>query len=208
MIIDVGTKSNDVTLSWENLFSYNRKILDATSNRYFFVADPIHLKVRNVPRTFNVKLPLHPEKPERGFREYTVGSEQDNVVVFWVARKDVANMELGKVIRLMELFNIKINEISDSAKEGPYTSSSWIDASFVSESYEEVRKAKTQLIHWIPEGKEYPCQVVMPDNTKNKGLAEIACKKLKPDAIIQFERYGFVRINEAGEKLVAYYAHK
>ncbi len=28
MIIDVGIKSNDVTLSWENLFSYNRKILD------------------------------------------------------------------------------------------------------------------------------------------------------------------------------------
>ncbi len=45
MIIDVGTKPNDVTLSWENLFSYNRKILDAASNRYFFVADPVELKV-------------------------------------------------------------------------------------------------------------------------------------------------------------------
>ncbi len=72
MIIDVGTKSNDVTLSWENLFSYNRKILDATSNRYFFVPEPVELKVIEVPKTFNAKLPLHPEKPERGFREYTV----------------------------------------------------------------------------------------------------------------------------------------
>ena len=32
-------------LSWENLFSYNRKILDTTSNRYFFVPQPIELKV-------------------------------------------------------------------------------------------------------------------------------------------------------------------
>ena len=40
MIIDVGPKPNDVTLSWENLFSYNRKILDAQSNRYFFGQKP------------------------------------------------------------------------------------------------------------------------------------------------------------------------
>ena len=208
MIIDVGTKSNDVTLSWENLFSYNRKILDATSNRYFFVPEPINLKVRNVPRPFDVKLPLHPEKPEKGFREYTVGSEKDSVVVFWIARKDVANMELGKVIRLMELFNIKINEISDSAKEGPYTSSGWIDASFVSESYEDVRKIKAQLIQWIPHGQEFPCQIMMPDASMTKGYAENACKKLKPDTVIQFERFGFVRVNEVDERIVAYYAHK
>ena len=66
MIIDVGIKPNDVTLSWENLFSYNRKILDTTSNRYFFVHQPIELKVIQVPKVFHVKLPLHPEKPERG----------------------------------------------------------------------------------------------------------------------------------------------
>ena len=72
MIIDVGIKPNDVTLSWENLYAYNRKILDATSNRYFFVPDPVELKVLEVPKTFHAKLPLHPDKPERGFREYTV----------------------------------------------------------------------------------------------------------------------------------------
>ena len=72
MIIDVGIKSNDVTLSWENLFSYNRKILDATSNRYFFVSEPFELKVLQMPKTFNAKLPLHPDKPEWSFREYTV----------------------------------------------------------------------------------------------------------------------------------------
>ena len=72
MIIDVGIKPNDVTLSWENLFSYNRKILDASSDRYFFVPATIELKVSGLPKTFQAKLPLHPDKPERGFREYTV----------------------------------------------------------------------------------------------------------------------------------------
>jgi hypothetical protein len=48
----------------------------------------------------------------------------------------------------------------------------------------------------------------MPDAVVNEGLAESACEKLKPDAVIQFERFGFVRVDENDGKLTAYYAHK
>jgi glutamyl-tRNA synthetase len=199
MMIDVGIKSNDVTLSWENLFSYNRKILDASSDRYFFVPQPVELKVLQVPKVFNAKLSLHPEKPERGFREYTVTPEgEDKAVSFWVSKKDSETMEPEKVFRLMELFNIKIESKTDSS----------VTAKFASESYEDVRKIKVQLIQWIPKGTEFPCQVVMPDASVTEGFAEADCKKLKPDAIIQFERFGFVRINEVNQKLIVYYAHK
>jgi glutamyl-tRNA synthetase len=71
-----------------------------------------------------------------------------------------------------------------------------------------VRKIKVQLIQWIPKGTEFPCQIVMPDASKVEGFAESACKQLKPDAIIQFERFGFSRVDEVKEKMVAYYAHK
>jgi glutamyl-tRNA synthetase len=199
MIIDVGIKSNDVTLSWENLFAYNRKILDATSNRYFFVPQPVELKVTAVPKVFNAKLPLHPEKPERGFREYTVAPEgDDGAVSFWVSKKDAEAMEPDKVMRLMELFNIKITAKTAAS----------LTATFASESYEDVRKIKAQLIQWIPQGTQFPCQVIMPDASVTEGFAEADCKKLKPDAIIQFERFGFVRVNEVSERLVAYYGHK
>ena len=199
MIIDVGIKSNDVTLSWENLYSYNRKILDATSNRYFFVPEPVELKVLQVPKTFHAKLPLHPEKPERGFREYTVTPEgEEKAASFWISKKDAEAMEPGKVIRLMELFNVKVESKTGNS----------VTATFASESYEDVRKIKAQLIQWIPKGEEFPCQVVMPDASVTEGFAESACKKLKPDAIIQFERFGFTRINEVNQKLIAYYAHK
>ena len=199
MIIDVGTKSNDVTLSWENLYSYNRKILDATSNRYFFVPEPVELKVLRVPKTFHAKLPLHPDKPERGFREYTVTPEdEEKTVIFLVSRKDAEATEPEKVVRLMELFNVKIDSKTGNSAT----------ATFSSESYEDVRKIKAQLIQWIPKGEEFPCQVVMPDASVTEGFAESACKKLKPDAIIQFERFGFTRIDEVNQKLIAYYAHK
>ncbi|HLN89869.1 MAG TPA: glutamate--tRNA ligase [Candidatus Binatia bacterium] len=198
MIIDVGIKSNDVTLSWDNLFSYNRKILDASSNRYFFVAEPVELKVLKVPKVFHVKLPLHPERPERGFREYTVTPEGDGAVSFWISKKDIEQLEPKKMVRLMELFNIIVESKTDKL----------VTAKFESESYEDVRKIKVQLIQWIPKGTEFPTQVVMPDASVTEGLAEADCKKLKPDAVIQFERFGFVRVNDVTEKLIAYYAHK
>jgi glutamyl-tRNA synthetase len=199
MIIDVGIKPNDVTLSWENLYSYNRKILDATSDRYFFVSEPMELKVLQTPKTYQTKLPLHSEKPERGFREYTITPEgEDKATSFWVSKKDAEAMEPEKIFRLMELFNLKIENKTDNS----------VTAKFASESYEDVRKIKVQLIQWIPKGTEFPSQVVMPDASVTEGFAEADCKKLKPDAIIQFERFGFVRIDEVAEKLIAYYSHK
>jgi glutamyl-tRNA synthetase len=199
MIVEVGTKPNDVTLSWENLYSHNRKILDASSNRYFFVAQPIELKVTGLPKTFQAKLPLHPEHPERGFREYTVKPEgTEATAALWIADKDAKAMQQGQTMRLMELFNIQIQTVTDNA----------VTAAYTSESYEDVRKQKAQLIQWIPKGSEYTAEVIQQDATAIAGFAEVACKKLKPDDIIQFERFGFVRVDAVGEKLVVYYAQK
>jgi glutamyl-tRNA synthetase len=199
MIVDVGPKTADVTLSWENLYAYNRKILDPQSDRYFFVSEPIELKVKSVPKVFKAKLPLHPEKPERGFREYTVTPKREKgVAIFWIAKRDADVAAVGKVIRLMELFNVKMESVNADS----------VEASFASEAYEEARKAKAKLIHWIPKGEEIPCQVVMPDAAVNEGIAERACKKLKSDTVIQFERFGFVRVDKNDAKLTAYFAHK
>ena len=199
MIIDVGPKTSDVILSWENLYAYNRKILDPSTDRYFFVQDPIELTVRKVPKSFDVKLNLHPDHPERGFRGYRIQPhESDESVLLWVSKKDVDASKVGTMLRLMELFNVKIEKANIYSAEGL----------FVSESYEEARKDKAQLIHWIPVGNDFPCEVVMPDASVVEGVAEGACRKLRPDEIVQFERFGFVRIDQANTKLIAYLAQK
>ncbi len=198
VIVDVGIKPNDVTLSWETLNAYNRKILDSTSNRYFFVADPVELKVTGIPKAFHAKLPLHPEQPEKGCREYTVEPNGEHkAVIVWIAKADAEAIQKKQTIRLMELFNIEITETGGC-----------INAVYQSEAYEDVRKIKAQLIQWIPKGTEYPAEVVQQDASVTKGFAESACKKLKPDQIIQFERYGFVRVEEVAKKLTTYYAQK
>ncbi len=199
MIVDVGPKTSDVILSWENLYAYNRKILDPTADRYFFVQNPIELTVRHVSQNFDVKLGLHPDHPERGFREYVIqphGNEES--VILWISGKDVDSSKVGALIRLMELFNVRIEKANLYSAE----------AVFVSEPYEDARKAKAQLIHWVPIGDDAPCKVVMPDATAMEGVAESACRRLKPDDIVQFERFGFVRIDQIDSKLTAYFAQK
>jgi len=199
LMIDVGPKTSDVVLSWENLYAYNRKILDPEADRYFFVYNPIQLTVKNVSETFKAKLRLHPDYPEKGFREYTIIPKgDDNSVVLWVSRSDMDALKAGKVIRLMGLFNIRVEKVKAYSAE----------ASFISEPYEEARKVGAPLIHWIPIGADMPCQVIMPDATIAEGIAESLCKRLKPNDLIQFERFGFVRVDEINMKLTVYYAHR
>jgi glutamyl-tRNA synthetase len=199
LIIDVGPKTSDVILSWENLYAYNRKILDPKVNRYFFVPNPIQLLVKHIPRALTVRLQLHPEYPERGFKEYVIKpSEPNSEALFWISRMDLEALAIGRIVRLMELFNIKVERVEAYS----------VEAFFVSEAYEEAKKAEAPLIHWVPMGMDMPCQVVMPDATVTEGIAEKACKDLKPNDIVQFERFGFVRIDSVNAKITAYYAHK
>ena len=199
MIIDVGPKTADVTLSWENLYSYNRKFLDPLSNRYFFVLNPILLRIKSVPKIFKINLKLHPKITNSGFRTYTIIPKGDKKSVYlWVDKKDVSSSSKDSIFRLMELFNVRLDQINTD----------YAEASFVSESYKEARKSKSKFIHWIYQGEEVPCTVIMPDARINEGIAESACKNLKPDNIIQFERFGFVKVHQNDEKLVTYYSHK
>ncbi len=199
MIVDIGPKTSDVILSWENLHAHNRKILDPIVNRYFFVQNPLELTVKNIPKTFEIHLNLHPDHPERGTRDYAIRPEgKDKSAIFWVSGKDVDASRKGQIMRLMELFNMRIETASLYAAE----------ASFVSESYEDARNAKASLIHWIPVGKDMPCNVVMPDAAKIEGVAEDACKKLRVDTVVQFERFGFVRVDKLNSKLTVYYTQK
>jgi glutamyl-tRNA synthetase len=197
MIVDVGPKTQDVTLSWDNLYAYNRKLIDPAANRYFFIHNPLKLTVKDVPRDFSARLPLHPTHPERGYREIAVKPENGKAT-FNVSSSDLGLFRKDGTVRLMELFNVKI---AKKGKEG-------IEAVFQSQSYEDARKLNAPLIHWLPADIGIPCEVVLPDASLAKGVAEDECKKLRQGDIVQFERFGFVRIDSVGEVLVAYSAHR
>jgi len=44
-MVNMGVTETDVEFSMDTLYAENRKIVDSRANRYFFVKDPVPLKV-------------------------------------------------------------------------------------------------------------------------------------------------------------------
>ena len=194
-MLHVGPKPVNVSISWDNFASTNRKIIEPTSNRYSFVQDPVKLKITGVTEAIKAKLPVHPDYPERGTRDFTL-SPTDGPVELWLSANDVKKMEKGKLVRLMGVANIRITETSEG-----------VLAEFDSLDYQIAREKKAPFINWLPLVGVVEAQVVMSDASVAKGLAEESVHNLKTDEMFQFERFGYCRV-EASEPFKAYYTHK
>lgn len=177
MVMDIGSKPVDVTISMKNLASYNRKIIDEKANRYFFVPHPMKITVKNNTRK-TVSLPLHPTK-DKGVRKLSVGK-----TLYVDARdyEEYRNME----IRLKDLFNIILKP----------------DTEITSQGVKNIPK-----IQWVPVSK-VNVRILKEDKIV-KGYAEKTLEKEKIGNIVQFERYGFVKIeNKADSGIVAIFTHE
>ena len=179
--LSLGLTQTEATVPIENLYKENKKFVEK-SNRYFFVANPVKIKIKGAP-AIKTKLHLHPDHTKIGDRVFY--TKQD----FYIARDDYQNIKKGKTYRFMNLFNFK-------------------DFKFLSKEYNPNLKAK--LIHWLPVQKNLiKTEILMPDAKIVKGLAEAEVRKLKPDTIVQFERFGFCRLDKKSkDKLIFWFAHK
>jgi len=197
MIIDIGPRPVDIVLSWENLYAYNRKLIDSVANRFFFVQEPLELVVKHVPSALTATIPLHPDYVERGFRHLKVDSEDDAASIM-VSKSDVALFKKDSIVRLMELFNFQVESFQDNR----------VFSSFHSQSYEDAKKMSIPLIQWVPADTGISCSVIIPDGSSVTGLVEDGLRNVNVGDVVQFERFGFVRVNDMGEEITVYFAHR
>ena len=175
--IDVGPSKNDKTVCCDEFFkqinAYNKDIIDPVSDRHFFVADPVKIKINNAPEK-TVKLLKHPDNPRRGKRTFKTDDK------FLITKEDFASIKEGELVLLMDCLNF--------IKKGK-------DLVFDSEEYEIFRKRGKKIIHWLPQENFLDAVVRMPDNSVVKGKLEKA--EINDGEIVQFERFGFVKRNES-----------
>ena len=196
VMIQVGPKPINATLSWDHIASVNRKIIEPRARRFTFVRDPVNLKVTGILGEHDVRLPSHPDHPEWGSRDYSVRADKGEAE-FVVSGEDAEKMKVDGFARLMGLFNIEITHLGPGG----------IHARFHSKSHQEARELDFPFVHWLPSGVGIQARVVMPDASTAQGLAEEECQGLKEGSIIQFERFGFVRI-DSESPFMAYYTHR
>ena len=125
IIIDIGPKPSDITVSFENLASYNRKLIDKTADRYFFIPNPKRIVVKGL-KTKKVSIPMHPDE-KRGFRSFSLSN------TFFIDDKDFEAYK-GLEVRLKDLCNIKLGNISEftSSELKAVPKIQWVPARHVS----------------------------------------------------------------------------
>ena len=187
-ILKLGVKKSNTTTPIDVLYSINRKVLEEVS-RYFFVEDPIKIKISASPK-LTAKIPLHPNG-KLGTKIYQTSQE------FLISKEDFNQIESANY-RLMHLMNFKSDNFL------PLKSRTF---SFISQ--EPDNSLKTKFIHWLPaETKNIKTEILMPDGLIKKGLGESKLDELKEGSIIQFERVGFAKLHKKEkDKLIFWFAN-
>ncbi len=175
-----GVSLTDVEVAADNLYAENRKLIDGRANRYFFVPDPVEIRLAGKPDDLVVAhAPLHPDVKERGTRSLDVSRG-----VVFVAKEDF-DAHAGKEVRLKDFCNVILSE----------------EAEFTSVEVKDIPK-----IQWSD--AEVPVKVLMPDGSVLKGYGESGLEGVSSGDVIQFERIGFARIEKGVGGITAYFAHR
>jgi glutamyl-tRNA synthetase len=190
-VLSLGITLAETKPPFETLEAFNRKIIDPTSPRLFFVKNPVELLVSHAEK-MQIVLKNHPTETSLGTRKVEVADR------FYIARDDATNLKVDDEIRLIELFNIKVTSI--------YLSNGNISSICAAVGGNEIRQSVPK-IQWIAKNDIVEFRVMIPKelyigeeyNTNSleiaQGFAESSACKLEPDARVQFVRFGFCRID-------------
>ena len=188
-VLSLGWTLSESKPPFESLEAFNRKIIDDFSMRLFFVREPVELKLINA-NPVNVSLKNHPSS-NLGSR-----SVQVNDTVY-IARADAGKLSEGSIIRLMELYNIKITRldlVNDKSRV-------YADVIGTGLSHD------IQKIQWVAYNDKMPYRIVIPKKLFSNeefdrnsleiasGYAESFVSTLPVHSNIQFVRYGFCRLD-------------
>jgi len=62
------------------------------------------------------------------------------------------------------------------------------------------------IVQWLPADDTQDCSIVMPDGTTTEGQCE--SNLVESDQVIQFIRYGFVRVDAIDDTVSCHFTHR
>ncbi|MFH2105832.1 MAG: glutamate--tRNA ligase [Candidatus Micrarchaeota archaeon] len=189
-VLSFGLSKVESNPDYEKLLVFNRKLLDPISKHYFFVPNPVKVRLIGAKPQL-LELPLNP-KEKVGYREMAVGN------VVYINENELDSIKIGEVFRLKDFCNVKL------LKKGNV-----VEAEVVKD---EMVPKKLQ---WVCE-EHTPTKILVPkDLLKDEkfdpeslevieGYAENDCERLNIGEIVQFERFGFCRLDKKGDKKLTF----
>jgi glutamyl-tRNA synthetase len=185
-MIELGVGETDISISMDSIFAENRRIVDPSARRRFFVKDPVPLEIEGeVPEVATA--PFHPTL-DLGLREIPAGPR------VLISADDLPDLKEGGKLRLKDLCNLE------------FIATDPLRARVIGTDPHQAKEMKLRIIHWAPPDG-VPVRVMRPDGV-DAGIGEVGIRE-DDGKVVQFERYGFVRIDSVSEDgVVAYFAHR
>jgi glutamyl-tRNA synthetase len=196
-VLSQGISKVESTVTFSLVESFNRKILDPIAKRFFFVPEPVKLVAENAPK-MKKEINFHPQNKEMGNRVIQTSD------IFYIPKSDVDNLRNNDIFRLKDLFNVKVlskNNVVSGEFAGEKLVANSAKIQWTNESFVEMT---VNIPHNLFKDNIYNPESLQ----KVRGYAEEAVLDIKDGEIIQFERFGFVRIEKTDGKITGYMAHK
>ncbi|MEO3993897.1 MAG: glutamate--tRNA ligase [Desulfurococcaceae archaeon TW002] len=188
VIMDVGIKQSDASISWDNIAALNRKLIDKNTKRLMAVFTPIELRIPNYSGPDKVVLANHPENSSLGSREVSLDISTGELQVL-IDRRDLEEIRKTGMFRLMELCNVKATDVREDTIIGEY----------LGRDLKQAKEARMPIIQWVPARNNVKLKILVPEDLKLRridGLGEPALRELEQGDKAQLVRYGFVKIRK------------
>jgi glutamyl-tRNA synthetase len=188
-VLSFGLSKVESEPTWEALLSQNRKLLDPQSPHYFFVPDPVELEIKGL-ESRTIILRKHPKK-DLGERSIKVGGK------LLIPGSDAKLLKDGEVFRLKDLCNVKLGPLGSRSKKTKGLTGDILPDEMVEKK-----------IQWVSGIDAVDCEVLVPKDLLDEkgeydpksleiveGRCERSCSDLETGTIVQFERFGFCRLD-------------
>ncbi|PSQ29961.1 glutamate--tRNA ligase [Halobacteriales archaeon SW_6_65_46] len=182
-MVELGTSTSDVDLPMSNVYAHNRELVDDETDRAFAVREGVRFEIAGGPDAAHP--PVHPDFEERGEREIPVG---DSVML---EPDDVP--EVGE--------RVWLKGFGPFGREGD-------TLVYTDESIDIVRETGVPVVHWVPTDGSVSVRLRTMDG-------DVACfgepgiESYEPGERLQFERIGFVRVDEQTDReTTVYFTHE
>jgi glutamyl-tRNA synthetase len=185
-VLSFGLTKVESEPNWDALLAENRKLLDERAMRRYFVRSPVKVFVEGAPAK-KAAIRNHPAKKEMGERVVEAGS------AFYIPAADADALGVGETFRLKELYNLVVLEKTPEGIKAKYDADEGLAA---------------KKLQWVPAETAVPCVVRIAGDlldesgnfradsmSEDSGFCEESCGELAVGGIVQFERYGYARLD-------------
>ena len=189
--IDLGLTRKDISVSMTTLDKFNTRKIDGEARRATLIREPVHiyLDCEDEYRTKTIELLIHPDHPERGYRElHLVWTDKGTGI--HIESRDVSSLEQERRLR------------------------GWADIVATDRGATVLRTSREHglsQIHWLPDGEAITsCLLEQVDGNEilqMSALIEGTAGDYDHGEIVQLERIGFARCEHREEGLVLMMLH-